>query len=231
MHRRDFIKTVAYAASGAVLALGAGCASAPGGCSPGTAATLAAPMLTLNNGVRIPLSGYGVSGIADSQGQRTMEEAPASGYRLIDTAAAYRNEAEVGAAIRASGVSNFGADLLRELHQHHEVKPALNQIRLNPLEQQAAMRQAMQALGVAAQSYSPLGGSRSSQNLLEHPMRTALDRQHGKTPAQIALRWLVQQGIVAIPKTTRKRRMAENLAIFDFTLGEPGMQRMAALAQ
>lgn len=131
--------------------------------------------------------------------------------------------------IKAIGVSNFDATLIRELHQKAAVKPALNQIRINPLDQQRATRQAMSELGVVAQAYSPLGGRRNNLSVLELPELAAIAAAHQKTPAQIALRWLVQQNIVAIPKTSRPERMAENLAIFDFELTPQEMEKINGL--
>lgn len=131
--------------------------------------------------------------------------------------------------VRALGVSNFSAAQIEEFHQRVSVKPVLNQIELNPAVQQNEVRRVMQRLGVAVQSYSPFGGGHGSRVMLQNPALVRIGAKHRKTPAQVILRWLVQQDIIAIPKTMRRERMRENLAVFDFALDADDMRVIAGL--
>ncbi len=131
--------------------------------------------------------------------------------------------------VKSLGVSNFNAAQIAEFHARVASKPVLNQIELNPTEQQHATSRAMQPLGVAVQSYSPFGGGSGSRAMLQRPELVQIGAKHGKSAAQIILRWLVQQNIIAIPKTVRPERMRENLAVFDFALDDDDMRQIAAL--
>ena len=256
--------------------------------------------ITLNNGVELPALGFGVYQTPPDVTQATVEEALRVGYRMIDTAAAYGNEREVGAAIAASGiarselfvqtklwVSDYGYDAalhafdvstrklgldvidLYLLHQplpqdfdataaayraaerllaegraraigvsnlsvahlatvlpRVEVVPAVNQVEVHPYYSAPALRAEHRRLGIVTQAWSPLGGvyvyrpsaGDSPKNALTDPVITTLAEGHGKTPAQVVLRWHIDCGRSAIPKSVRPERIAENLDVFDFAL-------------
>ena len=256
------------------------------------------PILTLNDGSTIPQIGLGTYQAAGDETARTVETAIGIGYRHIDTAMIYRNEAGVGAGMRASGVprdqifvttkvwntdqghdaalaacaasldrmgldhvdlylihwpvpardlyvdtwralirlreegrvraigvSNFNPDHLDRLIAETGVVPVVNQVECHPAFQQRALRAADAERGIATQSWSPLGQGA----LLGDPMLRAIAEKHGRTPAQVILRWHVQQGLIVIPKTMSAARMRENFDLFGFALDEDDMARIAAL--
>ncbi|MEV0700177.1 aldo/keto reductase [Saccharopolyspora sp. NPDC050389] len=253
--------------------------------------------VTLNNGIAMPILGFGVYQIPDDRTEQAVTDALAAGYRLIDTAAAYRNEQAVGRAIknsgipredlfvttklwvqdagegnterafaasldrlgldyldlylihqpygdyysewramqrlheegriRAIGVSNFPLDRLVDLITQNEITPAVNQVEVNPFHQRQDYQLRMRELGVQIESWGPFAEGRN--NLFNDPTLTAIAHARGKSVAQIVLRWLVQRGVVAIPKSVRPDRMAENIAVFDFTLTHDEMTRIATL--
>ncbi|GAA4972600.1 2,5-diketo-D-gluconate reductase A [Nonomuraea thailandensis] len=255
------------------------------------------PQVTLNNGVRMPLLGFGVFQIPAEQTERAVTDALAAGYRLFDTATAYENEAAVGRAlaasgiareelfittklwiqdygqdsamrafdrsldrlgldhldlyllhqpfgdyygawraleelnrasrIRAIGVSNFYPDRLADLITHNEIVPAVNQIETHVFFQRPDDHKLMREYGVQHESWGPL--AEGGQGFFDNPALVDIARAHDKSVAQIALRWLVQREIVAIPKSVRPERMAENLDVFDFQLTTDDMARIAAL--
>ncbi len=254
--------------------------------------------VTLNNGVRMPVLGFGVFQVPDpAECERTVTNALAAGYRLIDTAAAYLNEAAVGRAIRASavpradlfvttkvwvqdhgeratreacarslerlgldyvdlylihqpfgdyygawrameqllgeglvraiGVSNFYPDRLVDLVDHNEVTPAVNQIETHPFFQRTAEQALMRAHGVQIESWGPFAEGRNG--MFTHPVLTAVAAAHGRTVAQVVLRWLVQRGVVTIPKSVHPERIAENIDVFGFELTDAEMATIAEL--
>ena len=245
--------------------------------------------VTLNNGVDMPLLGFGVFQIADAaKCERSVLAAIEAGYRLIDTAAIYGNEAAVGNAIkrsgvpreeffittklwiqdagyepakqafakslaklqldyldlylihqpygdiygawrameelyaagqtRAIGVSNFHSDRLMDLMVHNRIVPAVNQIETHPFNQQIAAHAFLQEQNVQIEAWGPF--AEGQKNIFRHPVLLALAEKHGKTVAQIILRWLIQRGVVAIPKSVQPERMAENFDVFGFTLSD-----------
>nr|WP_034260859.1 aldo/keto reductase [Actinospica robiniae] len=252
--------------------------------------------LTLNNGVNMPTLGFGVFQTPPEVTEQAVTSALESGYRLIDTAAAYANEREVGNAIRNSGlprdeifietkvwisdygydqtlhafdksagklgvetidlfilhqalpsrfdltqeayraleslladgkvraigVSNFMPEHLDELLKQAEVVPAVNQVEVHPYFTQPTVQAADAARGILTQAWSPIGGITSYRgtgtSTFEDPAITAIAATHGKTPAQVMLRWHLQQGRSAIPKSVRPERVAENFDVFDFEL-------------
>jgi diketogulonate reductase-like aldo/keto reductase len=258
------------------------------------------PNFTLNNGVIMPAFGLGVYQSPPADTVRAVEAAIGSGYRMIDTAAAYFNEREVGEGIRQSGISrgelfvqtklwisdygyeralrafdaslqrlgldyvdsyllhwpmpsdfeatvaayraaerlladrraraigvcNFSPKHLDDLIARSSVVPAVNQVELHPFFTQAAVREADARLGIVTQSWSPIGGvnrysaadKKAIQDPLRHPTIVTLAERHGKTPAQIVLRWHIEHGLSVIPKSVRAERISENIDIFDFTL-------------
>jgi 2,5-diketo-D-gluconate reductase A len=253
--------------------------------------------VTLNNGVEMPILGYGVYQIPAEETERAVSDALAAGYRHIDTAAAYGNEEAVGRAIRAGGiprdelfvttklwvhdggeegtrrafdtslqrlglnhldlylihqpfgdvysswramqdlhrqglaraigVSNFYPDRLVDLIDHNELAPAVNQVETHPFFQRADYQALMAERGVQIESWGPLAEGRN--DLFTHPTLSGIGEAHGKSVAQVVLRWLVQRGVVVIPKSVRPERMAENLAVLDFELSEEQMRSIATL--
>ena len=255
--------------------------------------------IKLNNGVEMPLLGYGVFRVPPQDAERCVGDALAVGYRLIDTAQAYGNEEGVGAAIaksgiprdqlfivtkvwitnageeraaksiesslrklqtdyidlllihqaygdvfgswramekayrdgktRAVGVSNFQACRFYDFASSVDVKPAVNQLQCCVLSQQNGILPEMARYDTRMMAWGPIG--QGSDDLLANPVLARIGAQYGKSAAQVALRWLVQRGIVAIPKSTHKERMAENFDIFDFSLSDADMQAIAPLNQ
>ncbi|KUF07924.1 aldo/keto reductase [Leucobacter sp. G161] len=259
---------------------------------------LTIPNITLHDGTEIPQLGLGVFKVDPGEAQRVVEDALAAGYRHIDTAAIYRNEAEVGAAIAASGVardelfvttklwnsdqtrgeeafqesldklgldrvdlylvhwpqpmfgealtawrslskihesgratsigvSNFEISDLEEIISETGVVPTVNQIELHPLHQRRELVEYCTAKGIRVEAWGPLAQGKS--DLFERPELTEPAAAHGKTPAQVILRWHAQQGRIVFPKTVRKERMIENAQIFDFALTDAEMAAIDAL--
>ena len=258
------------------------------------------PSITLNNGVSIPQFGLGVWQAEEGEEvEGAVRAALESGYRLIDTAAIYGNEAGVGRAIKQSGVpreeiflttklwnahhaydaalkafdeslsklgmdyvdlylihwplpmdnlfteawralesiyeskrarsigvSNFKSHHLDILLKEAKVVPAVNQIELHPMLQQKEDRAYCQERGIEIESYSPLMRGGES---LENPVLAGLAQKHGKTGAQVVLRWHIQSGFIVIPKSVRAERIRENMAIFDFELSPEDMQAIETL--
>ena len=251
----------------------------------------------LNNGVMMPAVGFGVYQVPPAETERVVGEALEAGYRLIDTAASYLNEEQVGLALRASGlkreevfvttklwvqdyeyddalrafdrsmqllgldyldlyllhkpygnyyaawraaerlyregrvraigVTSFSSERLQDLFLHNEVKPAVNQLETHPFFQQQEANSFLRQEGIQHEAWAPFAEGRN--DLFRHPLLSSIAARHGKSVAQVVLRWLNQRGVVVIPKTVRRERMAENLALFDFTLSAGEMQAIAAL--
>ena len=129
--------------------------------------------------------------------------------------------------VRAIGVSNFQAGRFVDLALRANVKPMVNQLQTNVFNQQNEILPWLAEFGTMQMAWAPLG--QGGNNLFADPVLTEIGAQYGKSPAQVALRWLTQRGIVAIPKSTHRERMAQNLDIFDFSLTPADMQRIAAL--
>ena len=263
--------------------------------------TAVAQTVTLNNGVAMPIIGFGVFQIPEDQTQVAVEAAFEAGYRHVDTAASYGNEEAVGAAvaasglaredlfittklwiqhapsgnvehdtkrafdeslrrlgldyldlylihqplgdyysewramqelhregrIRAIGVANFHPDRLVDLIDHNEIVAAVNQIETHPFHQRATDQELMRERGVQIESWGPFAEGRN--NLFTDPVLSAIGEAHGKSVAQVVLRWLAQREVVIIPKSVRPDRMAQNLDIFDFTLTEDQMAQITTL--
>jgi 2,5-diketo-D-gluconate reductase A len=128
--------------------------------------------------------------------------------------------------IRSIGVSNFKRAHLRRLIDKVGVVPAVNQIQLSPATAQRELRAFHDEIGVVTQAWSPLG---RQHRLIGDPVVGALAEEYGRDPAQIILRWEVQQGLVTIPKSTDPERQRINASVFDFELSDDAMERMAAL--
>lgn len=254
--------------------------------------------IRLNNGVEMPVLGYGVFLVSPEECERCVLDAIRAGYRLIDTAQAYYNEESVGAAIskcgvprrdlfittkvwisnagqekaaasieeslrklqtdyidlllihqaygdyygtyrameealkagkvRAIGVSNFQAGRFTDLALHVDVKPAINQLQCNVLMQQNGIQPILNDYGTKMMAWGPLGGQ-GAAGIRDSELLARIGEEHGKTASQVALRWLTQRGIVAIPKSTHVERMKQNLDIFDFRLTDAEMNQIASL--
>jgi diketogulonate reductase-like aldo/keto reductase len=261
---------------------------------------MSVPSLTLNNGVQIPQVGLGVFQVPDAETQDNVRSALEVGYRHVDTAAAYYNEAGVGAAlaesalergdyfvttklrngdqghdsalaafedsrralgldvvdlylihwpspaqdryvetwkafeklladgrVRSVGVSNFLVEHLDRLLTQTDVVPAVNQIEVHPTFQQREVQERCRELGIVVEAYSPLGQGGD----LEDPVIVEIAEQLGVTPAQVVLRWHVQQGRVVIPKSMSPERQATNVDLFSFELSDEQMDRIDGLEQ
>lgn len=139
--------------------------------------------------------------------------------------------------VRRIGVANFGASLLRDLLSHAAIRPAALQVELHPYLSQPRLLRYCREEGIAVTAFSPLGAesyhsigmARAGESVLREPVVTALAARHGKTPAQIVLRWSIQRGTAAIPKTQQLSRFQENRAIYDFELTADEMNSISAL--
>ena len=255
--------------------------------------------ITLENGVAMPLEGFGVFQVQEETCEETVLAAIQAGYRLIDTASAYQNEAAVGRAlrrcglpreafflttkayiqemgyentkaafaascqrlgvgyldlylvhmpfgdyygawrameelyqegkVRAIGVCNFLPDRLLDLCCQTKVRPQVNQIERHPHYQRPEDLALMAELGVRPQAWAPF--AEGLNGMFTEPVLGEIARKHGKTPAQVILRWNVQQGVMVIPKSVHRARMEENLDIWDFSLDGEDLARIAALDQ
>ncbi len=253
--------------------------------------------VTLNNGVKMPILGYGVYQTPPEETERCVLEAIHTGYRSIDTAQAYGNEESVGNAIekcglpredlfittkvwitnagyekakasieeslkklksdyidlllihqpfgdyygtyrameeaykagkvRAIGISNFYPDRYLDLVHFAEVKPAVNQVETHLFQQQKVAKEYMAKHNTQIMSWGPFAEGRN--DYFNTPALKDIGEKYGKTPAQTALRFLIQSGVVVIPKSVHKERMEENFNVFDFTLSEEDMKTLEAL--
>jgi 2,5-diketo-D-gluconate reductase A len=129
--------------------------------------------------------------------------------------------------VRAVGVSNFYADRLVDLIDHNEIAPAVDQVECHPFFQRTADQELMQDRGVQIESWGPFAEGRN--NLFTDPALSEIGTAHDKSVAQVVLRWLVQRGVVVIPKSVRPERMRENLDVFDFELTDVEMASIADL--
>lgn len=136
-------------------------------------------------------------------------------------------EAHKAGKLRAIGLSNFQPDRLMDIKAFNEVAPAVDQIEINPFHQQAGSVDFMRDNGVQAEAWAPFAEGRN--NLFGNEILADIGRKHRKSVGQVVLRWIVQRGIVALAKSVRKERMAENIAIFDFQLDAADMTRIATL--
>lgn len=252
----------------------------------------------LNNGIEMPILGFGVYQIPDaSECERSVIDAIETGYRSIDTAAAYMNEEAVGKAIkksgvpreelfittklwvqdagyekakkafelslkklaldyidlylihqpygdvhgawrameelcregkiRAIGVSNFHPDRVMDLIMCNNIVPAINQIETHPFCQQTENQQFLGENKVQIESWGPFAEGRN--NLFSNELLATIGQKYNKTVAQVVLRWLIQRGVVAIPKSVKRERIAENFNIFDFELSVADMEAILTL--
>jgi 2,5-diketo-D-gluconate reductase A len=143
----------------------------------------------------------------------------------MDTWRAFERLKEDG-RIRSIGVSNFTVDTLRRVMDESGTVPAVNQIELHPYFQQDGLRAFHQEHGIHTEAWAPLG---QGQGLLDDPALARIAQAHGRTPAQVVLRWHLQVGNVVIPKSVTPRRIAENIDVFGFDLGPDDMKAIAEL--
>lgn len=129
--------------------------------------------------------------------------------------------------LRAIGVSNFFRDRLVDLIMHNEITPAVDQVETHVFNQRATDQEVMQRYGVQIESWGPF--AEGMNGFFSNETLTDIANTHGKSVAQVGLRWLIQRGVVVIPKSVRKDRMAENFDVFGFELTEEDMSKIAAL--
>lgn len=192
--------------------------------------------LTLNTGAKMPLEGFGVFQIPDlEQCEEVVYQAIETGYRLIDTAAAYMNEVAVGKAVeraikdgltKAIGVANFYPSILANLCETVDIKPAVNQVELHPFFTQENALKNMQEYGVVPQAWGPL--AEGKHGIFTDPELVEIGNKYGKSAAQVVLRWNAQRGVSIIPKSVHKERMEQNIDIWDFELTEEEMNKIAS---
>jgi len=130
--------------------------------------------------------------------------------------------------VRSIGVANFKSHHLQRLLDETGVAPDVNQIELNPFADRSAARAFHEEHGIATEAWAPLG---KGGELLDDPVIAAIGERHGRTPAQVVLRWSLQLGNVVIPKTKRRERLLENFSVFDFTLAANEMEALGALSR
>ena len=177
--------------------------------------------LTLNTGAKMPVEGFGVFQIPDAaQCEQVVYDAIKTGYRLLDTAAAYMNEEALG-----KGVANFYPAILANLCENVEVIPAVNQVELHPFFAQEAALGNMKSYGVVPQAWGPL--AEGKHGIFTDPELTEIGKKYGKSAAQVVLRWNAQRGVSIIPKSVHVERMEQNLDIWDFSLTEDEMKKIA----
>lgn len=129
--------------------------------------------------------------------------------------------------IRAIGVSNFYPDRVMDLTLHNEIVPAVNQVETHPFHQQVATQKFLQENGIQIESWGPFAEGKNG--IFQNTLLRSIGEHHRKSVAQVIVRWLTQRGVVAIPKSVRKERMAENLNVFDFELTADEMTAIATL--
>jgi 2,5-diketo-D-gluconate reductase A len=143
---------------------------------------------------------------------------------FVDTWRAFGAMHDLG-HIRSIGVSNFAPEHLNTLIDATGIVPVVNQIELHPLMTQVELREVHKKLGIATEAWSPLGQGR----LLDHPTITGIANAHGKTPAQVIIRWHVQIGNIVIPKSVNPERIASNFDVFDFELSDDDVTSVSSL--
>lgn len=253
--------------------------------------------ITLNNGVKMPQLGYGVYQVTKDECERCVLDALDAGYRSIDTAQSYFNEAEVGQAIeksginrkeifltskvwiehfgyeeckksvlesmeklrtdyldlmllhqpfgdtygawraledlykegklRAIGISNHYVDRMVEFANFTNIRPMVNQMEVHPFNQQKVLKEWADKYDIRLEAWAPFGEGRNG--LFENEVLKRIGQKYGKTTAQVMLRWHIQRGVIVIPKSVHKKRMIENINIFDFILDEDDMKQIAEM--
>lgn len=141
--------------------------------------------------------------------------------KFVETWRAFEELLETG-KVRGIGVANFNIHHLEQLLEHANIVPAINQVELNPTFQQAELRAFNDSRGIATEAWAPLGRAK----ILDHPVLAKIASAHGKSAAQVVIRWHLQIGNLVIPKSSNPDRLAENLDVFDFVLSEADMQEI-----
>lgn len=136
-------------------------------------------------------------------------------------------DAQKAGKIKSIGVSNMTPNIWNHFVPQFDTMPAVNQVECHPFFQQKQLREVLDTCGTALEAYFPLG--HGDEALLTHPLVTALAHKYNKTAGQIILRFEVQEGFVVLPKSTNPQHMADNIAIFDFSLTDEDMVRMGSL--
>ncbi|MFX3617328.1 MAG: aldo/keto reductase [Sporolactobacillus sp.] len=251
----------------------------------------------LNNGVEMPILGFGVFQIPEADTEQAVVDAVAAGYRHIDTAQSYMNETQVGKGlkrvtvpreelfvttkiwvenagyektlasversltrlqldyvdlllihqpfgdiygswrameelykagkIRAIGISNFTIDRVTDLFSFNKIKPAVNQIELNPFQQQSTAVDFLQGEGIQPEAWAPFAEGKNG--IFQNEVLTKIGAKYGKSVAQVIIRWLVQRDVVVLAKSVKLERMKENLNVFDFELNDEEMAAIKTL--
>lgn len=295
MKRKEFLQRSVTLAAGTMI-IGSGTSKLFGAANSRRSAT-SIETIALNNGNQMPILGFGTLYLNDEVGVRCVADAISLGYRLIDTATVYGNEASVGGGIKKSGinreelfvtsklwvddygyetakkafqtsldklgldyldlylihrprrdvkgswkamedlhkegkikaigVSNFEANHLDELMSYAKIKPAVNQIETHAFFQQEKANKALKQYSIQMEAWSPLAQGRNGH--FTNETLAAIGKKYNKNNAQVSLRWHYQRGIVAIPRSSQKAHMMENLNIFDFKLDEADMNTISAL--
>ncbi|MGG5318188.1 aldo/keto reductase [Enterococcus sp. AZ072] len=254
--------------------------------------------IKLNNGVEIPILGFGTYQITDpEQAEQAVYDAIQAGYRHIDTAQSYMNEEAVGRGIakagiprqelfittkvwvenvsydrakasvqrsldrlgldyldllllhqpyndvygawraleelqqegkvRAIGISNFAVDRAVDLAEFNQVTPQINQIEINPFQQQTGNIAALKEEGIAVEAWAPFAEGKN--NIFQNKILTEIGNQYDKSVAQVIVRWLMEQEIVVLTKSVNPERMAQNIDVFDFALTDEDKAKIATL--
>ncbi len=295
VNRREFLKvTTKFTAATIFIGLGR---SQLFGANTANQNKISIPTVTLNNDVVMPRLGFGTNTLTDTIGIRSVSEAISVGYRLIDTAHIYGNEAAVGEGIkqsgidrkelfvtsklwvdfagyentkkafetsikklgvdyldlylihrprgdvkgtwqameelvkagkiRAIGVSNFDTEQMKELLSYAKITPAINQIETNVFFQEKDLYPFLKGSETQIEAWSPLAAGRGG--IFSNPTLAGIGKKYQKSIAQVCLRWHYQRGVVAIPRSSQKAHMIENLNIFDFELAASDMQTIASM--
>jgi len=295
INRREFLQTSAKLAASAMF-VSLGTSRLFGALNPDTAES-SIKNITLNNGIKMPILGFGTLYLNGAVGEKCVADAISLGYRLIDTAKVYNNEESVGAGIklsgikreelfvtsklwvddsgyenakkafeislnklgldyldlylihrprgdvkgswkameelykegriRAIGISNFEPEQINDLMANSTVRPTVNQIETHAFFQQPKNYEFLKQTDVQMEAWSPFAQGRNG--LFTNETIAAIGKKYNKTNAQVSLRWHYQRGIVAIPRTSQKAHMAENLDIFNFELDEKEMKAISPL--
>lgn len=294
--RRDFLVRTAKFAAATTVFMGLGNSKLFGAILFNPAKN-SVPTVTLNNGIPMPILGFGTNTLIGEAGARHVEEAISVGYRLIDTAKIYGNEEAVGIGIinsginreelfvtsklwvydtgyentkrafqisldklgleyldlyllhrprgdvkgswkameelckegkiKSIGISNFSPSQLAELLGYAKIKPVINQIESHVFFHEKEQYPVLKRSEVQMEAWSPFAAGRNG--IFENPTIAVIGKKYGKSNAQVCLRWHYQRSVVAIPRSSQKAHMIENLDIFDFELANSDMETIASL--
>ena len=184
--------------------------------------------IELNNKQTIPQIGVGTWTLRGETASQNVRLALEAGFRHIDTAQGYENEAEVGQGIAESGVSNFNRHHLDDLLSFAEIRPVINQIEVHPLMTQEENIAYNRELGIQVEAWGPFG--QGDIDIVGHPLLQSLARKYQKSASQIVLRWIVQRDLITIPRA-KPSHFAENMEIMTFSLSDEDMRAISGLNQ